>query len=64
MLRIKENNQLITILTTESEIVLKRDENTIIKEFGGITKCGIDFLSEDIVVTGDFEGNCNIDNVT
>lgn len=33
------------------------------KEFGGLTKCGIDFYQNDYIVSGDFLGNITINSL-
>lgn len=50
-------------MSSEENITLYRGQHTVHKEFGGLTKCGLDFYKDDMIVSGDFLGNLTINNL-
>ncbi|CAD8103641.1 unnamed protein product [Paramecium sonneborni] len=57
----KQNEILIT--ASEENVTIYKSTHVLHKEFGGLTKCGIDFYKNDYVVSGDFLGNITINQL-
>ncbi|CAD8205634.1 unnamed protein product [Paramecium octaurelia] len=53
----------VLVTASEENVTIYKGVHVLHKEFGGLTKCGIDIYQNDYVVSGDFLGNITINSL-